>query len=248
MVKVISKKNLLEVGAHFGHKRGKLNPKMKSFVFGSRNGVDIINLEKSVRNISLAYEEMKNVAQNNGRILFVGTKKQASEAVKKAAEECNVFYMNNRWLGGTLTNFVTIKKSIQELKKMEEVDRSELTKKEVSVYERKREKLEKNLSGIKDMDRLPDAIFVCDVTEDRIAVTEASKLGIKVFAVVDTDSDPTGVDYIIPANDDGARSIALMLGLMSDAIKAGRNKEDEEENIEQVEEEKEDNDESNKKA
>ena len=229
---MISMKSLLEAGVHFGHKTEKMDPRMKNFVFGARNGINIIDLQKTSRCIDVAYKEVRSIAQNGGKILFVGTKKQACDAVKAEAERCGMFYVNTRWLGGTLTNHKTLRRSVDRLHEIEEAEGTPswkaLTKKEISVLERKREKLRKHLSGIQEMKSLPDAMFVTDIKKDEIAVNEAKKLNIPVFALVDTNVNPFIIDYPIPANDDAIRAVALITKCLADAVLEGRSSEAEE--------------------
>ena len=221
---VINRKSLLEVGAHFGHRKDQMDPRMKNYVYGSRGGVHIIDLEKTIKLTNDAYKRIKDIALNGGSVLFVGTKKQAAEAIKSESARSGSFYVSSRWLGGTLTNQKTLRKSIDRLKELEATNFEEtsLTKKEISIVTKEREKLSKNLSGIKDMNSLPSAMFVVDVSKDKIAIMEAKKLGIPVFGMVDTNVNPKLVDYPIPANDDAIRSIALILRLMADAVIKGR--------------------------
>lgn len=219
---VISMKQLLEAGVHFGHQTRRWNPKMAEYIYTERNGIHIIDLQKTVKKIEEAYAFIKNVAENNGYILFVGTKKQAQESVKEEALRCGQFYINNRWLGGTLTNFVTIKKRIKHLKELERMaedgSMDVLTKKEAAQLALRREKLEMNLGGIKEMKRLPDCLFVVDPKKEHIAVAEAIRLGIPIVAIVDTNCDPDEVDYVIPGNDDAIRAIKLLSAKMADAV------------------------------
>ena len=241
---VVSRKSLLEAGAHFGHKKANLDSRMKRFIFGVRAGVHIIDLEITTRLINQAYDSLKKIAAN-GKVIFVGTKKQSADIVKFEAERCGAFYVNNRWLGGTLTNHATIRRSVETLKKMEATDPDTLSAKEQSVFMRKKNKLEKNLSGIKEMYGLPVAMFVIDVEKDAIAVLEANKLGIPVFAIVDTNVNPTNVNHPIPANDDATRSVSLVAKVMADAVIAANKVEEvvvlekiEEEAVEELAEEK----------
>ena len=219
---VISMKKLLEVGVHFGHQTKRWNPKMAPYIFTSRNGIYIIDLQKSSKKIDEAYKAMNEIAEKGGKVLFVGTKKQAQECVKEAAEKCGMYYVNQRWLGGTLTNFSTIRKRIGrllELEKMQEDGTFEvLPKKEVILLKKEMEKLEKNLGGIKEMRRLPSALFVVDPKAEHNAVAEARILGIPVFGIVDTNCDPDEVDYVIPGNDDAIRAVKLIVAAMADAI------------------------------
>jgi len=217
----ITMKQLLEAGVHFGHQTRRWNPKMKPYIFGARNGIYIIDLQKTVRYFRTAYNFLRETSQHGEKILFVGTKKQAQEAIFEEAARAGQFFVNNRWLGGMLTNFATIKRSIDRLKKIEAMAQDGtyelLTKKEVLQLEREKTKLEKSLGGIKGMNRLPGAIFVIDPKKENIAVKEARKLGIPVVAVVDTNCDPDEIDYIIPGNDDAIRAIRLFAQKMADA-------------------------------
>lgn len=228
---IIEMKELLECGVHFGHQTKAWNPKMKPYIYQQRNGIHIIDLKQSLTLVEKAYEFIKEQTEQGKTILFVGTKKQAQEIVKNEAERAGAFYVNNRWLGGTLTNFRTIKRSVQKLKRLEEMKNEGiydlLTKKEVLEIEKERTKLKANLDGIKDMERLPDMIFVIDTEEEKIAVSEARKLNIPIIAMLDTNADPTGIDYVIPANDDAIRSIQLITEKMANAVVAGRTGEDE---------------------
>ncbi|NCC65790.1 MAG: 30S ribosomal protein S2, partial [Spirochaetia bacterium] len=207
---------------HFGHQTRRWNPKMKPYIFTERNGIYIIDLQKTVRKMDEAYRFIKEVAEAGDPVLFVGTKKQAQQAIENEAKRCGMPYINNRWLGGMLTNFSTIKKSIATLKKIEkmEIDGtfSSLTKKEVSLLTKQKIKLEKNLGGIKDMKDLPGALFVIDTKKEAIAVTEAKRLGIPVIAVVDTNCDPTDITYPIPGNDDAIRAISLFVEIIANAV------------------------------
>lgn len=215
-------KNLLESGVHFGHQTKRWDPRMKKFIFAERNGIHIIDLQKTIVSIKEAYEVVRNLVHNGETILFVGTKKQAQAAVQREAERCGMFYVNNRWLGGMLTNFTTIKKSILRLKKIEkmEVDGTfeSLTKKEVAKLNREKNKLEKNLGGIKEMKSPPGAIFIIDTRKEGIAVAEAKRMGIPVIAIVDTNCDPTDIDYPIPGNDDAIRAITLFTQIIANAV------------------------------
>jgi small subunit ribosomal protein S2 len=221
----ISMKQLLEAGVHFGHQTKRWNPKMKPYIFGARNGIYIIDLQKTVRYFKSAYQFVRETVQNGEKILFVGTKKQAQEAIREETERAGQFFIDSRWLGGMLTNFSTIKKSIERLKKIEIMSQDGtyelLTKKEALGLEREREKLEKTLGGIKGMNKLPGAIFVIDPKKETIAVKEARKLGIPVVAVVDTNCDPDDIDYLIPGNDDAIRAIRLFAAKMADACLEG---------------------------
>ena len=219
---VISMKKLLEVGVHFGHQTKRWNPKMAPYIFTSRNGIYIIDLKKSSDKIDEAYAAMMDIVAKGGKVLFVGTKKQAQEAVQMEAERSGSFYVNSRWLGGTLTNFKTIQKRIRRLKELEKMDEDgtlELfTKKEAVLMMKEKAKLEKNLGGIKEMRRLPNALFVVDPKAEHNAVAEAKILGIPVFGIVDTNCDPDEVDYVIPANDDAIRAVKLIVAAMADAV------------------------------
>ncbi|MCW5723739.1 MAG: 30S ribosomal protein S2 [Maricaulaceae bacterium] len=221
-----SMRQLLEAGAHFGHQTHRWNPKMKSFIFGERAKIHIIDLSQTVPLLHQALVQVRDAAAGGGRILFVGTKRQASEPVAMAAKRCAQYYVNHRWLGGTLTNWRTISNSIQRLRELEDVldgdqAASGLTKKELLQLTRERDKLELSLGGIKDMGGLPNLMFVIDTNKEAIAVQEARKLGIPVIAVVDTNCDPTLIDFPIPANDDAARAIALYCDLVADAVLDG---------------------------
>ena len=238
---VISMKQLLEAGVHFGHQTRRWNPKMAQYIFTERNGIYIIDLQKTVKKLEEAYMFVRDVAANGDTVLFVGTKKQAAESVKEEALRAGVHFVNARWLGGMMTNFKTIQRRIQrlaQLRKMEEdgtFDR--LPKKEVIKLKLEIEKLEKFLGGIKDMKKLPGALFVVDPRKEKIAVAEAKKLGIPVVAIVDTNCDPDEVDYIIPGNDDAIRTIKLIAQTMADAVLEGRQGEQIEEKVEAEEEE-----------
>ena len=219
---VISMKQLLEAGVHFGHQTRRWNPKMKKYIFTERNGIYIIDLQKTVKMVEEAYNFVKDLAADGGSILFVGTKKQAQDSVRDEAIRSGMYYVNQRWLGGTLTNFKTIRKSINRLKdieKMEEDGTFEvLPKKEVVELLKEKERSEKFLGGIKDMKKLPDAIFVVDPRKERIAIAEARKLNIPIIGMVDTNCDPDEIDYVIPANDDAIRAVKLLTSKMADAI------------------------------
>lgn len=223
---IVSMKALLESGVHFGHQTRRWNPKMGQFIFTARNGIHIIDLQKTMQRMKIAYSAMKDVAANNGKVLFVGTKKQAQAAVVEYAEKCEMFYVSERWLGGLLTNYQTVSKSIERLKdleKMEETDQWDAeTKKEILELKRELAKKRKILDGIKNMSRLPDALFIIDPKREDIAVQEAKRLRIPIFAVVDTNCNPDEIDYPIPGNDDAIRAIALFLDVMSRAIVEGR--------------------------
>lgn len=227
---VITMKQLLEAGVHFGHQTRRWNPKMKEYIFTERNGIYIIDLQKTVKLIDEAYDYMKDVAANDGVILFVGTKKQAQDSIEEEAKRCGQFYVNHRWLGGTLTNWNTIQtriKRLKQIKKMAEDGTFErLPKKEVAKLEKQRERLEKFLGGIEDMPRIPDVLFIVDPRKERIAVKEAQKLNIPIVAMVDTNADPDEIDVKIPSNDDAIRAVRLITSKMADAIVEGRQGED----------------------
>ena len=224
---VITMRKLLEAGAHFGHQTRRWNPKMKKYIYGARNGVYIIDLQKTVDAITEAYAKMKEIVDNGGKVLFVGTKKQCQEATQQEALRSGSFYITNRWLGGTLTNFKTIQSRIRYLKELErreeEGELDLLSKVEAAQLRREKDKLSKNLEGIKEMRKVPNAVFVIDPRIEHNAVAEARKLGIPVFAIVDTNSDPDVVDYVIPANDDAVRSFSLILAVIADAIVESKN-------------------------
>ncbi len=223
---VISMKQLLEAGVHFGHQTRRWNPKMAEYIFTERNGIYIIDLQKTVRKVEDAYDVMKEIASAGKPILFVGTKKQAQEAIEEEAKRCNMYYVNQRWLGGMLTNFKTIKNRIDRLRELEKMEEdgtfAVLPKKEVIKLRHEQEKLEKFLGGIKDMPEMPEAIFVVDPRKERIAIKEAHKLGIPVIAIVDTNCDPDEVDYVIPGNDDAIRAVKLLTATMANAVIEGR--------------------------
>ena len=223
---VISMKQLLEAGVHFGHQTRRWNPKMKEYIFTERNGIYIIDLQKTVKKIDDAYAFVRDIAMNNGTVLFVGTKKQAQDSIEQEAKRCEMFYVNQRWLGGLLTNFKTIQTRIA---KLNEINRMEadgsfdlLPKKEVIQLCNLREKLMKNLGGIKDMKKLPSCLFVVDPRKEHIAVLEARALGIPVVAIVDTNCDPDDVDYVIPGNDDAIRAVKLIASKIADAVLEGK--------------------------
>ena len=219
---VISMKQLLEAGVHFGHQTRRWNPKMAPYIYTERNGIYIIDLQKAVGLIDDAFDAIADIAANGGTILFVGTKKQAQEAIRNEAERCGMFYVNERWLGGMLTNFKTIQSRIRRLKdieKMEETGKFDLLpKKEVIELKKEQAKLEKNLGGIKEMKKIPDAIFVVDPKKEKICVQEARKLHIPLFGICDTNCDPEELDYVIPGNDDAIRAVKLIVSKMADAI------------------------------
>lgn len=223
---VVTMKNLLESGVHFGHQVKRWDPRMKKYIFAERNGIHIIDLQATASAIKESYDVVQKIVSKGKSILFVGTKKQAQEAIKKEAERCGMFYVNNRWLGGMLTNFTTIKKSLLRLRKLEKLEAmnaeegsgSNLTKKELSNMQKERIKLEKNLGGIKDMKELPGAVFVVDVRKEYLAVAEARRVGIPIIAVVDTNCNPENIDYPIPGNDDAIRAISLFSSIISNAV------------------------------
>lgn len=243
MSQVILMKNLLEAGVHFGHQTRRWNPKMSRFIFTERNGIYIIDLQKTVKQIEQAYDFVRDIVADGGRVLFVGTKKQAQEAVETEAKRSGQFYVSHRWLGGMLTNYKTIKKRIERLKRLELMEEDgtfqRLPKKEVIKLRRETEKLEKFLGGIKEMEKLPDVLFVIDPKNEKIAVNEAKILGIPVVGVVDTNCDPDEVDIAIPGNDDAIRAVKLLTGTIANAIveaKQGEQVEVEESETVEVEE------------
>lgn len=219
---VISMKQLLEAGVHFGHQTRRWNPKMKKYIFTERNGIYIIDLQKTVKKVDEAYKFVRDIAANGGSILFVGTKKQAQDSVRDEANRSGMFYVNQRWLGGTLTNFQTIRKRINRLKDIERMEEDGtfevLPKKEVTELLKEKDRLMKFLGGIKNMNDLPDAMFVIDPRKERIAIAEARKLNIPIISMVDTNCDPDEIDYVIPANDDAIRAVKLLTSKMADAI------------------------------
>jgi small subunit ribosomal protein S2 len=223
----VTMKQLLEAGVHFGHQTSRWNPKMKPYIFGARNGIYIIDLQQTVKLLQDSYAFIRELATNGGTLLMVGTKKQAQDAVQEEAERCAMYYVNNRWLGGTLTNFQTIKQSVERLRKLEEMLEDvkltdALKKRELLELSREKDRLVHTLGGIKTMRKLPDALFVIDTIKEDIAVKEANKLGIPVVAVVDTNCDPDMIDYRIPGNDDAIRAIRLFCAAMADAVLEGR--------------------------
>ncbi|MCH4166885.1 MAG: 30S ribosomal protein S2 [Megasphaera sp.] len=234
---VVSMKQLLEAGVHFGHQTRRWNPKMARFIFTERNGIYIIDLQKTVKKMDEAYNFVRDLAADGGKVLFVGTKKQAQESIKNEAERCNMFYVNERWLGGMLTNFQTIDKRVKRLKALEKQQEDGtfevLPKKEVTLLKHEMEKLQKNLGGIKDMKKLPDAIFIIDPKKEEIAVAEARKLHIPIIATVDTNCDPDVIDYPVPANDDAIRAVKLLTGKIADAVLEGNQGEQNEEAAEE---------------
>ena len=239
---VISMKQLLEAGVHFGHQSRKWNPKMKEFIFTARNDIHIINLELTSQQVDKAYSFVRDVVASGKSVLFVGTKKQAQEAIKEEAERCGMFYVNTRWLGGTLTNFKTIRNRIERLNKLNQMEKvgefDLLPKKEVALLKQERDKLEKNLGGIKEMRELPGVIFVVDPTNEKICVHEANILKIPVVSLVDTNCDPSGVEVVIPGNDDAIRSVKLIASAIADAVIEAREgismKKDEQENADEA--------------
>jgi len=222
----ITMKELLEAGVHFGHQTKRWNPKMAKYIFGERNGIYIIDLQKTLKKFREAHLFTRNLAAEGGSVMFVGTKKQAQDTIAEEATRCGMYYVNQRWLGGTLTNFTTIRKSINHLKRLDEMRETgefeRLPKKEVLGLERERAKLEKALSGIKQMDRLPSAVYIIDPRKERIAVAEAQKLRVPIIAIVDTNCDPTGIDYPVPGNDDAIRAIRLITSRIADAVIEGK--------------------------
>lgn len=223
---VVSMKQLLEAGVHFGHQTRRWNPKMKNYIFTERNGIYIIDLQKTVRKMEEAYDFIRNIASEGGNILFVGTKKQAQESIQEEAQRCGMFFVNQRWLGGMLTNFKTIRKRVDRLYELEQMEQDGvfevLPKKEVLNLRREQERLEKYLGGIKKMTDLPQALFVVDPRKERIAILEARKLQIPIVAIVDTNCDPDEVDYVIPGNDDAIRAVKLLTEKMADAVLEGK--------------------------
>lgn len=236
---VISMKHLLEAGVHFGHQTRRWNPKMAPFIFTERNGIYIIDLQKTVRKMDEAYMFVRNLAMEGKSLLFVGTKKQAQESIEQEAKRCNMYYVNHRWLGGMLTNFRTIRARVDRLNEIDKMEESGqfdvLPKKEVIKLQHEREKLEANLGGIRTMKNLPGAVFIVDPKKEYIAVAEARALGIPIVAIVDTNCDPDEVDYVIPGNDDAIRAVKLIAGKLADAVLEG--KQGEQGEVEQEEEE-----------
>jgi small subunit ribosomal protein S2 len=223
---VVSMRQLLEAGVHFGHQTSRWDPKMRPYIFSERNGIHIVDLRQTLENVQLAYDTVYNTAAEGGTVLFVGTKKQARAAIQEAAERSESPYVNHRWLGGMLTNFQTIHKRILYMRELEQMDQNgemeSLPKKERLRLRRERDKLQSVLGGVRDLKRPPDVVFVIDVAHEHIAVAEASRLGIPIVAVVDTNCDPDAVDIVIPGNDDAIRAAHLMAGVMADAVVAGR--------------------------
>ena len=230
---VISMKQLLEAGVHFGHQTRRWNPKMAQYIFTERNGIYIIDLQKTVKKVDEAYSFVRDVAMSGKSVLFVGTKKQAQESIKSEAERCNMFYVNNRWLGGMLTNFRTIRTRIDRLNQIDRMEQNGqfdvLPKKEVIKLQHEREKLETNLGGIREMKKLPGALFVVDPRKEHIAIAEARTLGIPIVGIVDTNCDPDEIDYVIPGNDDAIRAVKLIAGKLADAVLEGKQGEQNEE-------------------
>ncbi len=226
---IVSMKQLLEAGVHFGHQTRRWNPKMKKYIFGERNGIYIIDLQKTMKKLKEAYRYVSKIAEEGGTILFVGTKKQCMESIQEEANRCGMPYIHHRWLGGTLTNFNTIQKSIARLKHLEKMAETgildQLPKKEAAGLEKEREKKNRLLGGIKNLSRLPDAVFIIDVRKEKNAVHEATLLDIPVIGAVDTNSDPENIDYIIPANDDAIRAGKLLASIIANAVLEGRAKE-----------------------
>lgn len=223
---VVSMKQLLEAGVHFGHQMRRWDPRMKPYIFTERNNIYIIDLQQTVKLIDAAYDFVREIASKGGNILFVGTKKQAQESIKSEAERCEMFYVNYRWLGGTLTNFDTIRKRVKRLLELEEMENNKmfevLPKKEVISLKREREKLEKLLTGIRSMEKLPDVIFVVDPKKEKIATAEAIKLSIPIVAIVDTNCNPEEIDCVIPGNDDAIRAVKLISSVIADAVIEGK--------------------------
>jgi small subunit ribosomal protein S2 len=224
---VVTMKELLEAGVHFGHQVKRWNPKMKKYIFGQRNGIYIIDLQKTVKMFEVAYNFVRDLSSKGKTVLFVGTKKQAQDVIIEESQKSQSFFINQRWLGGMLTNFKTVKQGIEKLKKIEKMQEDGtydlLTKKEVAKFETERARLMKNLSGVKDMNSLPGAIFIVDPKKESIAIAEAKKLAIPIVSLVDTNCDPDDIDYVIPGNDDAIRSIKLLTGKISEAVAEGKN-------------------------
>ncbi len=235
---VVSMKQLLEAGVHFGHQTHRWNPKMKPFIFTERNGIYIIDLQKTVKMIDHAYNYVKDVAANGGVVLFVGTKKQAQDSIEEEATRAGQFYVNHRWLGGTLTNWKTIQSRISRLKQLKKMAEDgtfdRLPKKEVAVLTKQREKLERFLGGIEDMPRIPDVLYIVDPHKEQIAVKEAQKLNIPIVAMVDTNTDPDDIDVIIPSNDDAIRAVRLITATIADAVIEGKQGQDDQQAAEEA--------------
>ena len=227
---VVAMKQLLEAGVHFGHQTRRWDPRMAPYIFTARNGIYIIDLQKTAKKIDEAYAELKKICDEGKTVIFVGTKKQAQECVKEEAERCGMYYVNERWLGGMLTNFKTIRSRVERMKELERMEQDGtfevLPKKEVTRLKQEMEKLQKNLNGIRDMTEIPGAMFVVDPKKERIAILEARKLGIPVFGLVDTNCNPEDVDYVIPGNDDAIRAIKLIIEAMANAVIESRQGED----------------------
>jgi len=223
---VVSMKSLLEAGVHFGHQMRRWDPRMKPYIYTERNNIYIIDLQQTVKLIEVAYEFIRDTVSKGGKVLFVGTKKQAQESIKSEAERCGMFYVNYRWLGGTLTNFETIRSRVKRLIELEEMENNKtfdlLPKKEVMSLKREKEKLEKLLTGIRDMEKLPEVIFIVDPKKENIAVAEAHKLSIPIVGIVDTNCNPEEIDYIIPGNDDAIRAVKLIASIIADAVIEGK--------------------------
>ena len=223
---VISMKQLLEAGVHFGHQMRRWDPRMKPYIFTDRNNIYIIDLQQTVKLVQVAYDFVREISSNGGNILFVGTKKQAQESIKNEAERCGMFYINYRWLGGTLTNFSTIRKRVKRLYELEEMENTKmfevLPKKEVISLKREKEKLQKVLIGIKNMQNIPDVVFIADPKKEKIAVAEANKLSIPIVAIVDTNCNPEEIDFVIPGNDDAIRAVKLISSVIADAVIEGK--------------------------
>jgi small subunit ribosomal protein S2 len=222
IMSVISMKQLLEAGVHFGHQTRRWNPKMAEYIFAERNGIYIIDLQKTVKKVEDAYQAVAEIVKDGGEVLFVGTKKQAQDSIKEEAERCGMYYINERWLGGMLTNFETIKTRIKKLKELdamiEDGTMDSLPKKEVAKLMHEKEKLDRNIGGIREMKKIPDCIFIVDPRKEKIAVQEAHILNIPIVAIVDTNCDPEEVDYVIPGNDDAIRAVKLIAGRIADAV------------------------------
>jgi small subunit ribosomal protein S2 len=234
----VNLETLLAAGSHFGHLTRRWNPKMREYIFMERNGIHIIDLKKTQTKIDSAYDALQKIVEDGEDVLFVGTKKQAKEIITTEARRCNMYFITDRWLGGTLTNFGTIKKSIKHMKNLEKMSSDgtyeKITKKEILHIEREKEKMKKVLDGIEEMKRLPGAVFIVDTKKEQIAVNEAKKLNIPIFAIVDTNSDPTIIDHPIPANDDAAKSISIISRTMADAVVEGLQKVKEKQVVEEV--------------
>jgi len=241
-VEEITIKQLVEAGVHFGHRKDKWNPKMQNFIFTERRGIHVIDLKKTIEYMEKAYEAVASNTKEGKTIIFVGTKKQAKDIIKEEAERAGVFYVSERWLGGTLTNFSTIRMAVNRMKELEEKfekqEFGDLTKKEILTLKRELEKLKKNLYGIRDMENLPDMAYICDIRKEKNALKEANKLGIPIVGIVDTNVDPTFVEYPIPANDDAIRSISIITKTIANAVLEGKKVREEEKEGEKVKEER----------